>query len=72
DSDMGVYISDSATGSASSVDNLKTDISGYTAANFDTGTSGGGELPSDDNGPGGEPPTKDGPGGEAPAATNAK
>ena len=72
DSDMGVYISDSATGSASSVDNLKTDISGYTAANFDTGTSGGGELPSDDNGPGGEPPTKDGHGGEAPAATNAK
>ena len=73
DSDMGVYISDTATGSASSVENLKTDISGYTAANFTTGsTNGGGELPIDDNGPGGEPPTKDGPGGEAPAAANIK
>ena len=73
DSDMGVYISDTATGSASSVENLKTDISGYTAANFTTGsTNGGGELPIDDNGPGGEPPTKDGPGGEAPATANIK
>ncbi len=63
DADMGVYISDTATGSASGVENLKTDISGYTAANFTTGsTNGGGELPIDDNGPG----------GKAPAAANIK